>query len=384
MRFPILLVAGLVCIALGVAGSEWSRRHPPEKVVAPVPPPPAALSADALATTEPQPDVAADDEALRISNAELTGFARDAKLPEDFSVPGSKAVLGGSLFARNALPHGNAVFLIAEEGKQGAKQTLMRITAEELPKALAVHRPSVGVIALEGARLYWSEGGALFSTDASTGGLAKGVVRFPKARITSLAVAGDVLVVALVPKDLDLFSSEPVGAIVSVSLADARVKVLASKQVRPAETRTDGKSAVWIAGYPADLWQASLPGGEPRVVSTRADGPVLLEDTFITFRHPVVGAPELVRLASDGNPVVLAKGEIDRVTQAAGDVWFSVGGAISHVDAKGTNEKVVATLPHPVLELAVTDDALYAVVRQDSGGHLLVRLPRSSPEGARP
>ena len=384
MRFPILLVAGVVCIVLGVAGSEWSRRHPAEKPVPVVVPKPAALTADELAVTEALPDVPSDDEALRVANAELTGFARDAKLPEDYEVAHAKAVLGGSLFARNATPHGNAIFFISEEGKQGAKQSLLRVTADELPRVLAAHRPGVGAIAVDGARLYWSEGGSVFSTDATTGGAAKGLIRFPKARLTALGVSGNVLVASLVPKDLDLFSSEPVGAIISVSTTDGRVKVLASKQVRPAETRTDGKTAVWIAGYPADLWQVELPGSEPRVLSTRADGPVLLEDGFVTFRHPVVGSPELVRLGADGTPVVLAKGEVERVAQLSGDVWYSMGPVVTRVDKAGAHEKEVARLPHPVLELGVTDDALYVVTRQDSGGHLLVRLPRSTPEGSRP
>ncbi len=389
MRFPILLVAGLVCIALGVAGSEWSRRHPREKPVPVVVPPAAPMSADQLATTEPLPDVPADEEALRISNAELSGFAKDARLPDAFGVPDAKAVLGGSLFARNAVPHGNAVFLVAEEGKQGSTQTLLRITAEDIPKALAVHRPSVGAIAIDGARLFWSEGGSIFSTESTLGGLAKGLIRFPKARITSLSVSGEVVVASLVPVALDPFSSEPVGAIVSVSISNRRVKVLASKLARPVEARTDGKTAVWISGYPADLWGMTLDGGEPRMLSTRADGPVLIEEGFITFRHPVVGSPELSRLKLDatdavGEPATLARGEIDRVTQMAGDVWFSVGPVVSRVNARGANEKVVARLPHPVLELAVTDDALYVVTRQDEGGHLLVRLRRDGAEGGRP
>ena len=158
------------------------------------------------------------------------------------------------------------------------------------------------------------------------------------------------------------------------------MKVLASKQVRPAEAHTDGKSAVWIAGYPADLWQADLAGGEPRVVSTRADGPVLLEDGNVTFRHPVVGSPELVRVkAAGGDPTILAKGEVDRVTQVGGDTWYSIGPVVSRVDPQGKSEIPVARLQHPVLELSVTDDALYVVTRQESGGHLLVRLPRSTP-----
>ncbi len=383
MRFPIFLVAGVVCIVLGVAGSEWARRHPPEKVVAAVEPPPAALSPTELATTEPLPDLPADEEALRVSNAELSGFAKDALLPADFEVPEAKAILGGPLFARNALPHGNAMFLVTEEGKQGTKQTLLRVSPEG-PKAMAVHRPGVVGIAASGTRLYWAEGGAVYSMDATTGGAAKGVVKFPKARLTSLGVSGEVLVAALVPKDQDLFSSAAEGAIVAVTLSNGRVKVLAGQQVRPTETRTDGKTAAWIAGYPADLWQASVEGGEAKLVSTRADGPVLFEAGALTFRHPIVGAPELLRIEEGGVSHVLAKGEIDHVTQGAGDVWFSLGTTVSHVDAKGLKETVVAKLPQPVIDLAITDDALFVVTRQESGGHLLVQLPRSTPLGRRP
>ncbi len=384
MRFPTFLVAGLVCIVLGATGSEWARRHPREKVVAPVAPPPAALSPQELATTEPLPDLPADDEALRVSNAELAGFAKDALLPADFEVPDAKAILGGPLFARNALPHGDAMFLVTEEGKQGAKQTLLRISVERGPKAIAVHRPGVVGIAVSGTRLYWAEGGAVYSVDAVTGGAAKGVVKFPKARLTALGVSGDVLVAALVPKDLDLFSSAAEGAIVTVSLSNGRVKVLAGQQVRPTETRTDGKTAAWIAGYPADLWQVSVEGGEAKLVSTRADGPLWLEAGALTFRHPVVGAPEVLRVEADGASHVLAKGEIDHVTQGGDDVWFSLGTTVSHVDTKGLKQTVVAQLPQPVVDLAITDDALFVVMRQEAGGHLLVQLPRSTPVGRRP
>lgn len=383
-RFPVMVVAGLVCIVLGVLGSEWSRRHPPEKPAPVVVPPPTPLTPEELTSTERLPDLPADADGVTASTAELGVLARAAALPEDFGVPGATAVLGASLALRNVTAHANALYFVLEEGKQGTAQTLVRVTTAEPPVALAVHRPQVGAIAAAGTRLYWAEGGALFSVDATKGGAAQGLIRFPRARVTSIGVGGDVLIATLVPKDHDPFSSDPVGAVVSIALKDGKVTLLAKEQVRPAEGGTDGHVAVWIAGYPADLWSATLPAEAPKRLSTRADGPVLIEDGFITFRHPVVGAPELLRLATGAGERVLAKGEIDRVAQSWGDVWFSIAGTVSHVDKFGENERVVAKLPHPVLELAVSDDTLYAVTRQDAGGHLLVRLPRSSPQGNRP
>ncbi len=382
MRFPILLVAGLVCIALGVTGSEWSRRHPREKAAPVVVPPAPALSAEELSAHEPQPDAPADDEGLRTSNTELAALGKDAQLPAGLGVVGAQAVLTGQLFGRSALAHGNAFFLVVEEGKKGTTQTLLRVTATEPPRALAVHRPNVGTLAAGGSRLYWSEGGAIFSTDATSGGAAKGLIHFPNARLTSLGVSGDVLVASLVPKALDPFSSDAVGAVVSVALTGGKVKVLARGLARPVDARTDGTRAVWISGYPADLWGMDLTGSEPQLLSTRADGPVLLSEGSVTFRHPVVGSPELARIpVGGGQSVPLAKGEIDRVTQQGSDVWYSVGPVVSRVD--GANQTVVARLPDQVLELGATDDALYVVTRQAAGGHLLLRLPRTTPEGSR-
>jgi hypothetical protein len=166
-RFPVMIVAGLVCIALGVLGSEWARRNPPEKPAPVVPTPEAPLTLEELTSTERLPDLKADPEGLGASNAELTVLAQAAGLPDDFAVPAAKAVLQASLTLRNAAAHANAVYLVLEEGKQGAKQTLIRVGTDG-PKALAVHRPQVGAIALHAGRLYWAEGGST-STPTSAG-----------------------------------------------------------------------------------------------------------------------------------------------------------------------------------------------------------------------
>ena len=100
---------------------------------------------------------------------------------------------------------------------------------------------------------------------------------------------------------------------------------------------------------------------------------------------PAAGDPGLQRVSISGEePKGIAKGDIDHVCQFGSDLWFSIGGSLNHVTSSGGGEQEVAKLPHAVLELAATDDALYALLRQDAGGHLLVRLPRSAPEGSRP
>ncbi len=382
-RFPVMIVAGLVCIVLGVLGSEWARRNPPEKPAPVEAKPEAPLTPEELTSTERLPDLKADTDGIAASNTELATRAGATTLPDDYEVPDAKPVIQAAFTLRNAAAHGNAAYAVLEEGKQGAHQTLVRVSADGPPKALAVHRPQVGALTLHAARLYWAEGGSVFHLDANVGGVAKGVVRFPRARVTSLGVHGDVLIATLVPRDHDPFSSDPVGAVVSVALKDGTVKLLAKEQIRPAEAGTDGTRAVWIAGYPSDLWMAELASAEAKQLTTRADGPVTLQDGFITYRHPVIGAPELIRLQVGAGQKVLATGEIDRVATSWGDVWYSVAGTIHSVDKFGENARVVAKLPRPVLELAVSDDAVYAVTRLDAGGHLLVRLPRSTPQGAR-
>lgn len=386
MRFPVLLIAGVLCIALGLSLSEWSRRHPAEKAAVTAEKAKAAattLPPDELLTTESPDDLPAEPDALRVADAALADQAKGLALPEGITVPGARVALGGSLFARNALARGNTLFLVVEEGKQGAKQTLVRITASDAPRALAIHRPAVGGIAVDGTKLYWAEGGALFSTDSATGGTGKGLARFPKARITSLGAGSGMLVATLVPKELDPFSSDPVGAVVSVRLSDGKVQTLATLQIRPSDAATDGASAVWVAGYPADLFSADLATHAQKTLAMRVDGPVLIDDGFVTFRHPSAGDPGLQRVPIRGGEVaMLAKGEIDRVCQFGGDVWFSVGGSLSHLTRTGADAKEVAKLPHAVLELAATDDALYALARQDDGRHLLLSLPRSTPEGS--
>jgi hypothetical protein len=387
MRFPVLLLAGLGCIVLGIGISEYSRRHPAEK------PSQIAEAAKAAATkvtpeelisTESLSDLSPDADAVKLANLELLAQSTNLELPEDVTVHGAKAVLGGTLFARNALGHANTLFLIVEEGKQGAKQTLVRLTANDAPKALAVHRPGITALAAEGSKVYWAEGGNLYAIDAQQGGTAKGVVRFTKARVTSLGVHGQVLVATLVPDALDPFSSDPVGGVVSIAVDNGKVQALATQQIRPSEAGCDGTNAVWVAGYPADLFSANLVTHSQTTLASRVDGPALVHDGAVVFRHPASGDPGLQRVGiTGGEPATVAKGDIDRVCGFGNDLWFSVGGAISHVTAEGNGEKEVAKLAHPVSELAATDDALYALVRQNSGGHLLLALPRSPTEGSR-
>jgi hypothetical protein len=382
MRFPVMVVTGLVLIVLGIGLSEWSRRHPGDKpapTAAPKPKPAAELTPEELTATESLADLGADTEGLRNADAELEAQAKSVALPEQVATPGARAVLGGSLFARNALAHGNAVFLVIEEGKQGTKQTVVRFTSTDLPKALAVHRPGITALAADAARLFWAEGGSIFSTDSSLGGTAKGLTRFPSARVTSLAAKGSALVATLVPKDVDPFSSDPVGAVVSISVADGKVALLAAKQSRPSEASTDGAHAAWIAGYPADLLTADLRTRETRTLAARADGPLQFQDGQIVFRHPAIGAPELQAIGpGDDGAKTIARGEIDRVSRVGDDVWYSIAGSLSTVNLKSDSAREVAKLPGAVLELAATDDALYALIRQEQGGHLLLRLPRES------
>ena len=388
MRFPVLLVAGLVCIGLGVGLSEWSRRHPPEKPAAIAAAAKAAaskLTPEELILTESPVDLPADAEALRGADAELNAQGSNLLLPEDFTLAGVTAVLGRTLFARNAVGHANALYLVVEEGKQGSKQTLVRLTINDAPKALAAHRPGVTAIAVDDNRLYWAEGGSIFSIDATQGGAARGIASFTRARVTSLAANGKALVATLVPEALDPFSSDPVGGVVAIKLTSGKVEALATLQIRPSEAGTDGVNAVWVAGYPADLYAADFVTHTQKTLATRVDGPALLSDGFVVFRHPAAGDPGLQRVSISGDePKGIAKGDIDHVCQFGSDLWFSIGGSLNHVTSSGGGEQEVAKLPHAVLELAATDDALYALLRQDAGGHLLVRLPWSAPAGSRP
>jgi hypothetical protein len=296
MRF---LVAGLVLILAGIGVTEYSRRHPSEskknagkgakKVPnAPVTPPTMQALAE---TVGPAADSAGDAQAFASVLQELSAAKGEA-------VTGFTSVLRGPIKARELRVAGDDAVVVLEKNGSTA---LVKVPASGTPAVLSVRTANVAAVVVEGSRVVWAEAGTVKSVPLA-GGEVKTHVAFVRALVTSVAASGSKLVVSLVPKDGDPFSSEPNGAVALVDGDD--VTLIATEQIRPREVLFDGKDeAFFVAGYPSGLTRASLDGSFTARIAERADGPVALETDGITYRFPQASAPELKRGARAGGAV---------------------------------------------------------------------------------
>ncbi|MCU0697687.1 MAG: hypothetical protein MUC96_14265 [Myxococcaceae bacterium] len=296
MRF---LVTGLVLILVGIGVTEYVRRHPSEaskaaksgaKKVANAPVAPPTMKA-LIETAAPPADSAGDAQAFAPTVEALVASGGDA-------VAGFSPVLRGQVKARELKPAGDGAVLVLEKNGSSA---LVKVPASGAPVVLTVRTTNVATVIVDGEQVVWAEGGQVKSLPLA-GGEVKTHVSFTRALVTSLAARGSKLVVSLVPKDGDPFSSEPNGAVAFVDGDD--VTLIATEQIRPREVLFDGKDeAFFVAGYPSGLTRAALDGSFTARIAERADGPVALEPDGITWRYPQASAPELKRGARAGGAV---------------------------------------------------------------------------------
>lgn len=361
MRF---LIAGLACLAVGIASTEYSRRHPAQDESNPSSPEapttkkktyPKAVAT--LLETEP---AGTDTPTASPELAALLSSPRgDAK-------SGFTAVAEGTFTARELRGgFGAAVFVIDAQGHSG----LVRASPGEGPKLILSRKESIGALAVDGSTVFFSEGGLIASTHARGGEDVTVRARFKNAVVTSLATASDVVVATLMPKGGDPLSSDSVGAVVAIS-SDGEVTLIAQEQVRPRGAQTDGKGAFWIAGFPSSLWRGALDGAFTSQLADTAEEPIALDGDGVYFRAPLGSGAELRRVGRAGGKLqTTASADLNFLVVSSGLIRFTTAGANPKLMevTPGAEPSEVMSLPASSRGLALGGTSLFLLVTQDQG-----------------
>jgi hypothetical protein len=321
MRF---LLAGLACLALGIGFTEYLRRHPAKGSSTTTEP-------ETLPNGKKKPSYPKAVAALLETDAPGTDtpgaspeLAALLSTPEGAAVSGFTPIAGGTFTARELKGgFGAALFVIDANGKSG----LVRASQGEPPKLLFARNGPIGALAVDGSTVFFSEGGMVGSTHARGGEPVTVRARFKNAVVTSLASSGDLVVVTLMPKDVDPLSTDGIGAVAAIS-AEGEVTLIAQEQVRPRAAFTDGKDAFWIAGFPSGLWRGALDGAFSSQLSDKAEEPIALDGDGVFFRSPQGTGPELRRVGrAGGNMQTLATADVGFLVASSGLVRFATQGA---------------------------------------------------------
>lgn len=348
------LLAGLVCLAIGIGLTEYQRRHPtktdgteekapdkkPAKATLPL------VETDAAGTDTPGPGA----ELQALLEAPPAG---DDKFP----------VIAQGRFEARALKggFGAALFVIEANGKAG----VVRAASGEAPKAIFTRR-AIDALAVDGSTVFFAEGGLIGSTHARGEEGVTVRARFKNATVTSLAASGDTVVATLIPKGSDPLSTDAVGAVVSLD-SEGTVSVIAQDQVRPRGARTDGKGAYWVAGYPSKLWRGALDGAFSSELYDTADEPLQLDGDVVYFRAPVGAGTELKRIGrAGGNLQTLATADVKALAVSSGLVRYATPEKLFEVTS-GAEPTELLTLTGSPRGVAVGGTTLFVLTQGDDG-----------------
>jgi hypothetical protein len=366
------LVAGIVLILVGLAATEYSRRNPtpeekkaaenvaPPKAPKPAEPPPTSQALLELSTDAPPAPIPADELAQEVSGWAVKAPSKDAL----------HGVLAGTFAVRDVRAGPGFAVVAVEKDKRRA---LVKLTQDAAPQVLFARPAPLTAMALDGERLVWAEGGAVYSASAS-GGEVKRLVSLAKAQVLSLAVKGDLVLAALTPRDADPFAADPNGVIAKVE--DGKVTVVSSDQVRPKDLLTDGGEAWWVAGYPSGLVRGALDGSFTARIVERADGPLAFDADGLVYRAPVGHGSEVRHAAKAGGSMrVVSTLDADALSASDGEVWFTVTGIAPHlyVAKAGAEPQDVMAFKGTVRGLAAAGGTVVLAV-QDEAGVTSVRL----------
>lgn len=366
MRF---LIAGLVCLLVGIGLTEYQRRNPTKTETAEAetttdgkkkPKLPKAVAA-LLETAEPGTDTPG-------TAPELAALL---SVPEGAPVNGFKPVAGGAFTARLLEGgFGAALFVIDAGGKSG----LVRASAGEAPKLLFSREGPITALSVDGSTVFFAEGGVLGSTHARGGEPVTVRARFKNATVTSIASSGDTVVVTLMPRDADPMSTDAIGAVAAVSSA-GEVTLIAQEQVRPRAARTDGKDAFWIAGYPSGLWRGALDGAFSSQLSDKADEPVALDRDGVYFKAALGTGPELRRVGrAGGNQLTITAADVSHLVASSGLVRFTTGGEAPKLMEviQGAEPTELVSLTGSPRGLALGGTTLFVLTGLDDGRNVLL------------
>jgi hypothetical protein len=364
-----ILIAGLVCLLVGVGLTEYQRRHPPE-------------AKDETTETKPdgtkKPKLPKEVAALLETDAPGTDtpaaspeLAALLTTPEGAPVSGFSPVAGGTFVARQlAGGFGAALFVIDANGKSG----LVRASSGEAPKLLFSRDTPITALAVDGSTVFFASNGVVGSTHARGGEAIDVRARFKNAAVTSLASSGDTVVATLMPKDVDPLSTDAVGAVVSINGA-GEVTLIAQEQVRPRAANTDGKDAFWIAGFPSGLWRGALDGAFSSQLSDKADEPVSLDRDGVYFKAPLGSGAEVRRVGrAGGAQATIAAVDVSALVATSGLVRFTTTGATPKLMevVAGAEPTEVLSLTGSPRGLAVGGTTLFVLTASDDGKHVLL------------
>lgn len=370
MRF---LIAGLLCLALGIGLTEYLRRHPDaqmEKSDAAEPPAPAGKKkpahpkavADLLEVEAPSPDIP-----LSLAS-ELSALL---STPSTQAQGGFAPVAAGPFTARELRGgFGAALFVMEAGGKSG----VVRASQGEPPQLLFARESPIGALAVDGSTVFFSEGGLVGSTHARGGEPITVRARFKSAVVTSLASSGDTLVATLMPQGVDPLSTNPVGAVVAIA-SQGEVTLIAQEQVRPRAALCDGKIAFWVAGVPPGLWRGALDGSFSSQLSDAAEEPIALDGDGVLFRAPLGSGTEVRRVGrAGGNLKTLATLEVGFISASTGLTRLAtVGPAPKLMELVGGGEPTtLLSIPGSPRGLALGGTTLFLLCAPDGGGSLLL------------
>ncbi len=365
------LLAGLLCLLVGIGITEYNRRNP--------------AKSDDKTTTEPETTpggkkpnypkaVAALLETAPAGTDTPTAppeLAELVKVPEGEAVKGFAPIAGGTFSARELRGgFGAALFVMDANGKSG----LVRASSGEQPKLLFARNAPIGALAVDGSTVFFSEGGMVGSTHARGGEPVTVRARFKNATVTSLASSGDLVVVTLMPVGVDPLSTDAVGAVAAIS-AEGEVTLIAQEQVRPRAALTDGKDAFWIAGFPSSLMRGALDGAFSSQLSDKAEEPIALDGDSVFFRSPQGTGPELRRVGrAGGNMQTLATADIGYLVASSGLVRFVTMGAEPKLMevTTGAQPSEVLSLSASPRGLALGGTTLFVLTAPDESRSLLI------------
>lgn len=367
-----ILIAGLVALAIGVGLTEYQRRHP--------------VKSDEAGTTGAS-DPAAGEKKPKYPKAvaallELEPAGADAPtaspelaalltVPEAPAVSGFTFIAGGAFQARELRGgFGAALFVIDAAGKSG----LVRASPGEAPKLLFSRDEPIGAVAVDGSTVFFSAGGLVGSTHARGAEPVAVRARFKSAVVTSLASAGDTVVVTLMPKGVDPLSTDAVGAVASIDSA-GEVTLIAQEQVRPRAAHTDGKDAFWVAGFPSGLWRGALDGAYSSQLSDAAEEPIALDRDSVYFRAPLGTGPELRRVGrAGGNLQTLAQADVNQLVASSGLLRFTTAGAAPRLMelTSGAEPTELLPLTGRAQGLALGGTTLFLLTATDDGRAVLL------------
>jgi hypothetical protein len=376
MRF---LVTGLVLVFLGIAVTEYSRRHPETAGLAEP-----AMDGGSPSASRPSTGSGPNRQgrpahellAIEVPDAPvsesmdefqaLMSLASPTSRPDDArQVLPLKPILQAGRFAVRSLQAGDGFAAVVLEQK--GERALVRVSLDSPPRVLVVRKRPVSALAVNGERVLWAEGARVYAVDG--GGAAVAVVAFAHAEVVGLAARGDALLVALSPKDQDPFASEPTSAVARVH-ADGTVTLVADEQVRPHDLLTDGREVYWVAGYPSGLMRAALDGAFSARIVDRADGPLAFDADGLVFRVPHATGSELRHTAkAGGNGRAVSGADADWVAASLDSVVYTTTGIAPRLySVEGsTQPRELMRVPGTPRGLSASGASLYLAAMAEDG-----------------